>query len=332
MTRRRTPSGARPRTAVSPVDRSQDGAAGTPSPPIEILHHARGNRQTLVVEREGHELRLKILSAESSEWQSRIDLRDPTRLVAPYMQVMMLALLWRPQPARVHVVGLGGGRIPVFLRRLFPRLQIDCTEIDRDVYDLAVRWFGFRPDPRVNVIIGDGREFLASCPADTCYDAIFVDAFCGIGGAPLRLSSREFFEIARSRMTPEGILTVNVMPGDSLTAPRLRAVECSFRSTHVHQGDGTLVAFGSTAERLPLDELLRRAVALQARHPCEVSFPTLARSLGRFDGTASEPLTDTTPPERFVVPKQVRGSLRPEDPCPCGGGQAFLQCHGRAGP
>ena len=133
-------------------------------PPVELLHHARGERQTLIVEREGTELRLKILSAASGEWQSRMDLGNPARLVAPYMQAMMLALLWRPEPLRVHVLGLGGGRIPVFLRRCYPRLQIDCTEIDREVYGLAVRCFGFRPDARLNITIGDGRDFLASCP------------------------------------------------------------------------------------------------------------------------------------------------------------------------
>jgi spermidine synthase len=299
----------------------------TASPPVEILHHARGARQTLVVEKEGSELRLKILSAESTEWQSRLDLRDPSRFIVPYMQAMMLALLWRPEPARAHVLGLGGGRIPAFLRRLFPHLQIDCTEIDRDVYDLAVRFFSFRPDPRLEVVIGDGREFLASCPPQTRYDVIFVDAFCGIGGAPLRLSSREFFELCRARTTPEGIVAINLMPGDSLEADRLRTIEGSFRTTYLHRGDGTLVAFGSDAERVPLDDLLRRAAALQKRHSCEFSFSTLVRSLGRTAGMTLQPLTDATPAKVVEIPAALLGGVRPEDPCPCGSQRPFARCH-----
>lgn len=305
--------------------------AAAPPPSVELLHHARGERQTLIVEREGHELRLRILSAQSSEWQSRMDLRDPTRLVAPYMQAMMLALLWQPEPSHVHVLGLGGGRMPAFLRRLFPRLQIDCTEIDRDVYELAVRCFGLRPDPRMNVIIGDGREFLASCPPSTRYDAIFVDAFCGIGGAPLRLSSLEFFDIAKARLAPDGILAVNVMSGDALLAERLRAIECSFRSTYLYQGEGTRVAFGSSAGRVALDDLLLRALALQARHQSGFSFPAMARSLGRMDGISAPPLTDASPPDRVDLPEHLLESVRPGDPCPCGSGAAFSRCHGRAG-
>jgi hypothetical protein len=38
---------------------------------------------------EDTELHLKILSAESSEWQSRMDPRDPARLVAT------VPVLWR---------------------------------------------------------------------------------------------------------------------------------------------------------------------------------------------------------------------------------------------
>jgi len=310
---------------------SPSGEPEAPSPPVELLHHARGERQTLIVEREGAELRLRILSAESTEWQSRMDLWDPARLVAPYMQAMMLALLWQPEPSRVHILGLGGGRIPAFLRRLFPRLQIDCTEIDRDVYELAVRYFGLRPDAHMNVFIEDGRGFLVSCSPSIRYDAIFVDAFCGIGGAPLRISSLEFFAIAKERLTPEGILAVNVIPGDALAAGRLGTIERSFRSTYVCRGDGTLVAFGSDAERVVLDDLLLRAAALQTRHQCEFSFPTMARSLGRIDGTSSQPLTDALPPDRVEIPEHLLRSVRPSDPCPCGSGGVFSQCHGRAG-
>jgi spermidine synthase len=301
------------------------------SPSVELLHHARGERQTLIVEREGSELRLRILSAQSSEWQSRMDLRDPTRLVAPYMQAMMLALLWQPEPSRVHVLGLGGGRIPMFLRRLFPRLEIDCTEIDRDVYELAVLYFGLRPDAHLNVIIEDGRGFLVSCSPSIRYDAIFVDAFCGIGGAPLRISSMEFFAIAKERLTPEGVLAVNVLPGDALAAERLRTIERSFRSTYLCRGDGTLVAFGSNAERVVLNDLLLRAVAFQTRHQCEFSFATMARSLERIDGTSSQPLADASPPDQVEIPEHLLRSIRPSDPCPCGSGGVFSQCHGRAG-
>ena len=158
---------------------------------------------------------------------------------------------------------------------------------------------------------------------------ILVDAFCGVGGAPLRLSSLEFFEICRARLMPEGILAVNVMPGEALVSERLRTIACSFPSTYVHQGEGTLVAFGSGAERVPMDDLLRRAVALQTRHHCEFSFPTLVRSLGPVVGAELQPLTDATPPDRMEIPEHLLCGVRPHDPCPCGGGKVFARCHGR---
>ncbi len=294
----------------------------------EILFRSRSARQTLIVERQAGELRLLILSDQSNEWQSRLDPADPIRLVAPYMQAMMLALLFRPEPARVHVLGLGGGRIPVFLRHLYPDLWIDCTEIDPQIPLLAARFFGFRPDARMRIVIGDGREVLASSPPGQ-YDIIFVDGFCGIGSAPLRLSSREFFGICRARLAPGGVIAVNVVPGGGLVPERLRTIEDAFPAGYLHQGDGTMAVFASEGPRVALEELMRRASALQERRPRGLSFPEMARSLGAIPEVDAEPITDGTSPEAVAIPRELLGSIRADDPCPCGSGRGFAECHGR---
>jgi spermidine synthase len=296
--------------------------------PVEVLYLARGARQTLLVERQDDELRLKILSTESGEWQSRLDLRHPTRLVAPYMRAMMLALLLRPEPRRVLVLGLGAGRMPVFLRRLRPRLRIDCVEIDPDVHDLAVRYFGFRSDPLMEVAIWDGRAYLETCPPERSYDVIFVDAFCGIGGAPLRLSSREFYQVCRERLAPAGVVAVNVMAGEDLTTERLRTLACSFATSYLYRDEGALVAFGVEAPRIGLDELWRRAEALQPQFSCGLSFPGMVRSLERMPETDVELILDGTSPLRVKVPESVRAAIRDDDSCPCGSLRRFSECHG----
>jgi len=262
---------------------------------VHVLHRARGRLQELIVEEDDCERRLKILSERSGEWQSRMDLREPSRLVAAYTRAMMLALLWRPAPSRAHVLGLGGGRIPVFLRRRYPALTIDCTEIDPDIHDVAIRFFGFRPDPRMQVHLEDGREFLRrrGCPSPEPavasggkgYDIIFVDAFCGTGHSPVRLSSTEFLETCRANLAPGGIIALNMTPGDPLERSRLAAVEQVFQSAYIYRGEEALVAFGALQPWLPLGELLDRAARAASRSAGAATAPplsflsTLARSL-----------------------------------------------------
>ena len=305
-----------------------DGISGGEAnpPPVTVVFHGRGRRQSLVVEREGFELRLKLLSAESDEWQGRMDLRDPGRLIVPYMRAMVLSLLWRPEPARIHLLGLGTGRIPAFLRHHCPQLSLEVSEIDPDVADLAGRYFGLRADERLRIFLGDGREVLEHHAGPGLYDAILVDAFCGVGGAPLHLSSREFLALCRSRLRPDGVCALNLIPGDPLQEDRLGAVAAAFPSVHLLQDEDSLVAFGSEAT-LDRKELMARAESLQPRHRFGFSLITGARSLAPLPRRERGMITDTTPAERLVVPAQLWPAIRPADPCPCGSGRDFASCH-----
>jgi hypothetical protein len=84
--------------------------------------------------------------------------------------------------------------------------QVDADEIDPTVVKTAREWFGLRPGV-ATIHEEDGRRFLAR--SKDRYDVIFFDAF-GSSSIPFHLVTREVFALARSRLTPGGVMMINV--------------------------------------------------------------------------------------------------------------------------
>lgn len=62
----------------------------------------------------------------------------------------------------VLLVGLGGGALAQFLRDFVPNVTVEAVELDPTVLEVATEWFGFRPDDRLTVTIGDGLERISA--------------------------------------------------------------------------------------------------------------------------------------------------------------------------
>lgn len=65
-------------------------------------------------------------------------------------------------PVSVFLVGLGGGGLPQFLRDFVPNVTVEVAELDPVVMQVAKECFGFRPDDRLTVTIGDGLERICA--------------------------------------------------------------------------------------------------------------------------------------------------------------------------
>lgn len=65
-------------------------------------------------------------------------------------------------PVSVLLVGLGGGALAQFLRDFVPNVTVEAVELDPVVLEVAKEWFGFRPDDRLTVTIGDGLERISA--------------------------------------------------------------------------------------------------------------------------------------------------------------------------
>jgi hypothetical protein len=95
----------------------------------------------------------------------------------------------------------------------YPRARVDGVELDPDVTAVGRRYFGLDDNPRLRVITADARPFLRRTRER--YDLIVVDAYRP-PYVPFYLATREFFRLARSRLSPGGAIVLNVAatPGD----------------------------------------------------------------------------------------------------------------------
>ncbi|XP_030852906.1 eEF1A lysine and N-terminal methyltransferase [Strongylocentrotus purpuratus] len=64
--------------------------------------------------------------------------------------------------ARGLLIGLGGGGLPMFLYKQFPKLELDVVELDPMLKDVAKSWFGLVEDERLRIHIQDGLDFIKS--------------------------------------------------------------------------------------------------------------------------------------------------------------------------
>jgi predicted membrane-bound spermidine synthase len=115
-------------------------------------------------------------------------------------------------PRRIAMLGNAGGTVARASLALFPQVRFDGVEIDGDVSAMGRRWLGMPRDPRLQVHTADARPFLRSGGLDGGkgrYDVIGVDAYRQ-PYIPFYLTTREFFRQVRDRLTPRGVVIVNV--------------------------------------------------------------------------------------------------------------------------
>lgn len=145
--------------------------------------------------------------------QSAMRLNEPNALDLRYTQKMMSFLLFNPRPRRIVLIGLGGGSLIKFCYYRLPATELTAVELSAEVIALRDA-FCLPPDgPRLQVLAADGAVFLAA--TDGGFDTLLVDAFDRIGFAP-SLANRDFFELARQKLSGSGVLVMN-LAGDQAT-------------------------------------------------------------------------------------------------------------------
>jgi len=241
--------------------------------PDGLIHHRKTSSHELSVMKVDAQLRLIFSLGRSGEIQSRLDLNEPLNLVSPYTQAMMLGLAWQSSPEKIHIIGFGGGRIPMVIHTYFPEVQIDCTETDQDVVEVAQEFFGVALDARLRVFLQDGRRFLQELGGHVQYDMIMVDAFDGTGSSPLPLSTKEFYSECMKHLTDEGLVIVNLLLNDEQYYDKVKTLAACFRHVWaVSTGDwGGAIYFASRADAISKPAIVAKVRQLEELH--NFSFP-----------------------------------------------------------
>lgn len=171
-----------------------------------VLYEKASRYNTIVVTEEAQGVRV-LRFGRGGARQSAVKLGDPDYLALPYARVALVGLALSDESRRFLVVGLGGGTLPMFLRKYYPDGVIDAVDIDPDVVDVAKKFFGFREDDQMIAHVADGRQFIERSRQP--YDVIFLDAF-GASGIPAHLTTQEFLQAVRRAVMPGGVVVANL--------------------------------------------------------------------------------------------------------------------------
>ncbi len=244
--------------------------------------------QQLCVVRQRKQLRLVFQGQDSPLTQSRMRLDDPLYLLAPYAQIMMLALIWREQPERIYMAGFGAGRIPQVLHHYFPEVVVDCTEIDPDVLAVAQSHFGIRLDHRLRVTIMDGRAYLEGKTEPGNYDLLFVDLSDGTASSPIGLASTDFYALCQRHLARDGVVVVNLLHGDARYREKVELLRAAGQTLYAGRTTrGGTVFFAVNSAPMSATEINALARQLARQHRFGFPFVKHARRL-MINPTAGE--------------------------------------------
>jgi spermidine synthase len=170
-----------------------------------------------------------------------------------------LPLLLHESPRTVGIIGLGSG-VTLASALRHPIERADVLEISPEVVE-ASRFFEREnrkalADPRTHLIIGDGRSHLAL--ATRQYDVIISEPSNPWMAGVAALFTQEFFEAARSRLAPGGLICQWAHTYD-ISGDDLRSVVATFSSVFPNAslwliGEGDVLLIGSPT---PIDARLR---------------------------------------------------------------------------
>ena len=196
-----------------------------------------------------------------SRWvQGAMRIGRPWALELEYTRLMMMPLVVHPGrewPASVLQVGLGSASFTRFLHKHRPDCRITVVEILPEVVAAARQFFKLPEDERVQVVIGDGHDWLIGTRRR--FDLILVDAFDALGRSGM-IDSEPFYINCRDHLARGGIASFNLMTRTRAAAPAIARIKA---------------AFGERVWVLPQSEAGNVAVLGGVRPPTEESLPAL---------------------------------------------------------
>jgi spermidine synthase len=187
----------------------------------KVLYYRDGLSGTVAVTQEGQHIFLRV----NGKMDAGTAVDMPTQLMLGHVPMLV-----HPEPRRILVIGLGSGITAGAVAR-YPVERVDLVEIEPAVVE-ASRFFApvngnVLDDPRVRTVVADGRNFLLTTPER--YDVIVSEPSNPWIGGLASLFSQEFFALARSRLSPGGVM-VQWLQGYNLRAEDFQMVVKTFRT------------------------------------------------------------------------------------------------------
>jgi len=216
------------------------------------------------------------------------------------------AMLTHPQPEKVFIAGGGEGAT---LREVLTHKTVKravMVDIDEEVVDVCRR---FLPswhqhafdDLRAELHFADARKYLEE--SSDKFDVIIIDLVDPLEGGPARLLyTKEFYQMVKQRLKPDGIMSVQAEPAEWTNLDNFTAIANTLGSVfpiarpyqvHVPSFLG-LWGFVTASQNLDPSELAPKEI--DTRISAKIS-----KELKSYDGLTHQSM--------FAIPKHIRQQL-----------------------
>ena len=294
--------------AYSLLKKPRLAASQTGGRPVNVLSVSEGIHESIVV--------IEIPGIERRLYTNGHPMSSTHAMSQRYMRLFShLPLLQMESPKRVLVICFGVGNT-LHAASLHPSVErLEAVDLSRNVVGHA-RFFtetngDVLHDSRVEVFINDGRQHLRMLePASL--DLITLEPppipFAGVAS----LYTREFYQLARSRLVPGGFMTqwlpAYQVPGDVLLAMIRSFLDAFPHSVLLSGHERELILMGVNGDTLEIDpERVRRKLAEN---------PALREDLARIEAASLTELVGTFVAGTQTLERVTRGAAAVTDDRP----------------
>jgi len=228
---------------------------------------------------------------------------DRSPLTAGYWDAFAtLPFITGDEGGRLAILGNAGGSIARAYRMLWPNVRVDGVEIDPVVSEAGARYLDMN-GPNLTVHEADARFWLAGDRGP--FDVIVVDAYRQ-PYIPFHLATAEFFTQVFDRLTPTGVVAINVgtPPGDDQV---VRAIGATMRTAFPAVMEARYEEFNSVllGFRDPARALGAKAALAGASGPAASAAHTLGSLLHVVQPGGGQVFTD----DRAPVEQMTDGAI-----------------------
>lgn len=228
---------------------------------------------------EGRQARV-LFSGPLRAAQSGVPLDDNPRLLFDYNQRLLELAI---QSGANNILILGGGTLtlPSAMLKYLPSANITVVEHNEKLIALAKKYFGYKPNKRLHIIVADAAEYMHNNQA--LYDLLLVDIYDNFT-IPKTFRGVGFAKLLSRALKDEGVVATNCIAGlngpSSLPLRQLlaayarsigpvRAVQAD--SGHMHWSPQNLIIISCKSKQIN-DHLLKGCVEIPHLHTAEEDY------------------------------------------------------------
>lgn len=257
---------------------------------------------------------LRTLSFNGSH-ETRMYRDTPLQGHFEYTEYFHMPWLWNTNIKRVLMIGLGGGSTQRSYQHYYTNVMVDSVELDPAVVNVAKTYFRVAETPTHRIHLQDGRVFLRR--TTNVYDVILMDAYSTTrygSSIPPHLTTKEFFTLARSHLTTNGVMAYNIIGtvknwNADFVGGLFRTMKEVFPQVYLFpatESQNVVLVATRSAERFDMTRVQKEGATL-ARNKT-VTLPTFTRRLQSFVNTP--PATASRSPVLTDDRAGVEGLLR----------------------